>query len=57
MRTWIGPRRVAYVPAIVNDPSYDPPPPNWADLVRARVFYDPDPASGVDDLKGLFRAP
>lgn len=48
MRTWIGPRRVAYVPAIVNDPSYDPPPANWADLVRARVFYDPDPTSGID---------
>lgn len=47
MRTWIGSRRVAFIPAIVNDAAYDPAPPDWADLVRARLFYDPDPG-GVD---------
>lgn len=45
---WIGSRKIAVIPAVVNDPTFNPPPANWVDLIRQRIFYDPDPASGVD---------
>jgi len=45
---WIGSRKIAVIPAVVNDPKFNPPPANWVDLIRQRIFYDPDPASGVD---------
>ena len=44
---WIGERRVAIVP--VFDRQVDSaPPPDWSYQVRNRVFYDLDPATGVD---------
>ena len=45
---WIGSRKIAIIPAVVNDPKFNPPPANWVDLIRQRIFYDPDPATGVD---------
>jgi hypothetical protein len=54
---WIGGRRFAFIPAIVNDPQFDPAPPDWADQVRQRLFYDPDPSSGIDrSLRGYIYA-
>lgn len=44
---WIGVRRVAIVP--VFDKTMDrPPPPDWETQVRNRMFYDPDPVTGLD---------
>jgi hypothetical protein len=36
------------IPTVVDDPSFNAPPTNFADVVRARFFYDPHPASGID---------
>ncbi len=44
---WTGVRRVAVVP--VFDRRVDSPPPSdWEHQVRSRVFYDPDPSTGLD---------
>ncbi len=44
---WTGVRRVAVVP--VFDRNVDAPPPaDWEHQVRARMFYDPDPLTGLD---------
>jgi hypothetical protein len=49
---WVGTRRVAFIPAIVNDtrypPAFRPPPPEWAALIKQRLYFDPDPVSGLD---------
>ena len=46
-RTWVGVKKLAVVPTF--NTQFDPPPPdNWNELVRRRVFYDPDPATGID---------
>ena len=45
---WIGSRKIAVIPAVVNGPNFSPPPANWVDLISQRVFFDPDPVSGVD---------
>ena len=44
---WVGVRRVAIVP-VFNRQVDKEPPPDWEYQVRSRVFYDPDPATGVD---------
>ena len=41
---WIGPRRVAIIPA---RPANVAAPPNWIDQIRQRLFYDP--AANGDD--------
>lgn len=47
IRTWQGPRRIAFIPVwnrqVDSEPSTDFP-----DQVRARTFYDPDPNTGFD---------
>ncbi len=44
---WTGTRRVAVVP--VFDKTMDrQPPPDWENQVRSRLFYDPDPLTGLD---------
>ncbi|HKO59218.1 MAG TPA: hypothetical protein VJ276_25350, partial [Thermoanaerobaculia bacterium] len=44
---WVGPHRIAIVP--VFDRRLDPEPaPDWDYQVRSRVFYDPDPVTGLD---------
>lgn len=40
---WIGSRKVAVIPAIVNDPKYNPPPADWVSQIQQRLLYDPDP--------------
>jgi hypothetical protein len=45
---WIGTRRIAVIPAIVNDPRYNPAPNNWLDQIQQRFYYDPHPTSGID---------
>ena len=45
---WVGRRRIAVIPTIVDDASFDPAPADFAEVVRRRIFYDPDPQSGVD---------
>ena len=46
-RLWIGVQKLVVVPTF--NTQFDPPPPdNWNELVRRRVFYDPDPATGID---------
>lgn len=44
---WTGVRRVAIVPVFERQVDVEPPP-DWENQVRARVFYDPDPATGRD---------
>ena len=44
---WIGVRKLAVVPTF--NTQFDPPPPaDWNDQVARRVFYDPDPITGID---------
>ncbi len=44
---WVGVRRVAIVP--VFNRHIDPPwPTDWEYQVRSRMFYDPDPMTGID---------
>ena len=46
-RNWVGVRKLAVVPTF--NTQFDPPPPaNWSELVRQRVFNDPDPVNGFD---------
>jgi hypothetical protein len=46
-RNWVGVKKLAVVPTF--NTQFDPPPPdNWNELVRRRVFYDPDPVTGID---------
>lgn len=44
---WTGVRRVAIVPVFDRQVDAEPPA-DWENQVRARVFYDPDPATGRD---------
>lgn len=44
---WTGVRRVAIVPVFNRQVDVEPPA-DWENQVRARVFYDPDPATGRD---------
>ena len=44
---WIGSRRIAIVP-VLNRQVDREPPADWENQVRSRVFYDPDPATGLD---------
>jgi hypothetical protein len=45
---WIGNRRILVIPTRVLHPSYELPPSNWAELVGRRIYYDPDPETGID---------
>lgn len=47
IRTWIGSRRIAFIP-VWNRNIDVPPPSDWISQIRARVFYDPDPTTGID---------
>jgi hypothetical protein len=33
---------------VVTDPQFDAPPADWVDQISRRIFYDPDPTSGLD---------
>lgn len=44
---WLGASRIAIVPAFMA--GYDDPPPlDWSYRVMSRVFYDPQPGTGLD---------
>jgi hypothetical protein len=44
---WLGTRRVAFIP-VINRQVDQTPPLDFAAQVERRVFYDPDPQTGVD---------
>jgi hypothetical protein len=46
-KIWNGVKRIAFVP-VWNNKVDTQPPGNWSDTVRSRVFYDPDPNTGLD---------
>jgi hypothetical protein len=57
--SWIGSREIAFIlaSAVGGPPQVSAPPPNWEALGRERIFYDPDPATGVDrSLRAYIRA-
>lgn len=48
-RQWLGPATFLFIPLVVTDtPGYQAPPPDYRELVRRRVYYDPAPATGED---------
>lgn len=49
MRSWRGAARYLFIPLVVTGaPGFNPPPPDYREFVRRRLYYDPDPATGVD---------
>jgi hypothetical protein len=44
---WVGARRVAIVPVLDLQVDQEPPP-DWEYRVHSRVFYDPQPGTGLD---------
>jgi len=48
-QSWIGPARYLFIPLIVeNTAGFFPPPADYRDLVRSRVYFDPDPLTNED---------
>ena len=47
IRNWTGSRRVAFIP-VWNRQVDNEPPQDWTNQVRSRIFFDPDPATGMD---------
>jgi PASTA domain len=46
---WTGQARVLFIPLIVKDTiGFEPPPDDFLELVRRRVYFDPDPDTGED---------
>lgn len=46
---WKNSARYLFIPLIVeNTPGYDEPPADYAEYVRRRVYFDPDPQSSED---------
>src|SRR5215212_5792955 len=48
MPTWVGAPEIPFVLANVKGGPIPAPPPNWVALANNRIFFDPDPTSGVD---------
>lgn len=46
--TWLGQKTLAFIPLTRSNVPSDVPPPNWADQIMQRVYYDKDPRTGVD---------
>ncbi len=44
---WLGTRRIAFIPTLDRNVDANPPA-DFVQEVERRVFYDPDPATGVD---------
>jgi hypothetical protein len=54
--SWVGVKKLAVVPTFNTQFDMDPPA-DWSDQVRRRVFYDPDPGTGIDrSLRGYIEA-
>jgi hypothetical protein len=48
-RSWNGPARFLFIPLIVEGrPGYDPPPPEYREFIRRRLYFDPDPRTHED---------
>jgi hypothetical protein len=48
-RLWNGPARFLFIPLIVeNRPGYLPPPPEYREFIRRRLYFDPDPLTHED---------
>jgi PASTA domain len=46
---WIGPARFLFIPLIVKDTiGFQPPPDDFEELIRRRVYFDPAPDTGED---------
>lgn len=45
---WLGRLNVLFIAVEVADPRYDPLPDDWREVIERRIFYDPDPATGID---------
>ena len=45
---WLGLKTLAFIPLTRSNIPSDVPPPNWADQIMQRVYYDKDPRTGVD---------
>ena len=45
---WLGLKKLAFVPLTRSNIPTDVPPPDWADQILQRVFFDKDPISGTD---------
>jgi hypothetical protein len=45
---WLGTKTLAYIPLTRSNIPTDVPPPDWADQILQRVYYDIDPRTGVD---------
>ncbi len=45
---WLGTRRVAFVPVDRGLYNESPVPADWKGDIERRVYYDPDPATGMD---------
>ena len=45
---WLGRKTLAFIPLTRSNVPSDVPPPDWADQIMQRVYYDIDPRTGVD---------
>ena len=45
---WLGTKTLAYIPLTRSNIPTDVPPPDWADQILQRVYYDIDPRTGID---------
>jgi hypothetical protein len=46
--SWSGMKTLAFIPLTRSNVPSDVPPPNWADEIMQRVYYDIDPRTSVD---------
>ena len=45
---WSGMKTLAFIPLTRSNVPSDVPPPNWADQIMQRVYYDIDARTSVD---------
>ncbi len=57
-RSWLGSTKHLFIPLVVTGtPAYDPPPNEFENLVRRKIYFDPDPITGDDrSLMAYFSA-
>ena len=48
MGTWVGSKKVAVLPCIALHPGIPAPPVDFMAKVQRRIFFDPDPNTGID---------
>ncbi len=47
IKVWNGVRRIAFIP-VWNRQVDSEPPTNWIEQIQSRIFFDPEPGSGID---------